>query len=162
MLNNSSNPIPLPKEIDAEIDKARQQLIVSQQELLNTRKARHSEEVFISQITGMKESLKNEVVELQEKVDNLSKKKTTIEEEMTSINNKNKKLLIINSEIEENARKNKIESEKMTEEAINIRKEIEVRESDLKEREIEFEVKDKKLREFLRETDKIIKNYGSN
>lgn len=161
MLTSPANPIPLPKDVEAEIDKVRRQLIVSQQELLNTRKARHSEEVFISQITGVKEDLKNEVVELTEKVESLKEKKISIEKDLVRIDNESKKLAITNKETESLLRNNRVESEKLIKETEEKKSDIDAREIELKEKEDEFKKRDKKLQEFLTQVDSIIKNYGS-
>lgn len=138
MITSPQNPITLPKEVSAEVEKVKKQLTISEQEVITLRKAKIAEEYSIRELLKQKE-------ELQAQISNLQNTVASSSEKVVGLNNHNASLLLENNRL---ASKNEILKNDINDKKVLLDSnvlDLEVRESKVKIEESKIVIKNEEL-----------------
>lgn len=144
MINTPQNPITLPAEVKAEVEKVKKQMAISEQELITIQKTRVAEEYAVRELLKKKTELQANKSKLENAINTNSEKLAKITKDNTKLRNQNIEL----------EKKNRILSKKIDKK----RKELSGKELELEGREEKLKTEELKLTQERKDVDEARNN----
>jgi len=161
MINSPENPVKLPEAVKKEVEKVRQQLVVSGLELENMRKVRFNEENKIKNLLAEIEDHKSNSTKLEKEVFSLSEKKEILEKAVRELSASQSKLVNANDQLKIEIEEKRVSLADGFLELEIAKEGLKIQEQKMRGREEEFVVKNTRLVGFLSEIEKVVKKYAS-